>query len=184
MKSQEDQVSKKRTLTHRIIGGFVVIGTILLLLYMADLLFPDNSPKVRFSTQSLTILEKDDPIKFNGVTIGKVESIEDSLDGVVITGRLEKSVKIPKSARVYESNIGFFNEGMIQISADDRGEDPYADGETIPLSEPKNTPTNAIRGILSTQDKLDTIIAVIRRIEERQNREPSIDPPQSTGRRQ
>jgi len=78
----------------------------------------------------VSTLSIDDPVKVNGVKLGKVESID--LDGsrVCVQIRLRDDVKIPRNSEVRVQNIGLMGERQIGIILGD-SQEPWAPGDTI-----------------------------------------------------
>lgn len=70
-----------------------------------------NTFHLRFTQVSTLVL--DDPVKVNGVKLGKVESIKLSGHRVVVSIRLRTDVKIPKDSEVRVQNIGIMGERQI-----------------------------------------------------------------------
>jgi phospholipid/cholesterol/gamma-HCH transport system substrate-binding protein len=78
----------------------------------------------------VSTLVLDDPVKVNGVKLGKVEAIELSGHRVVVTIRLRTDVKIPKDSEIRVQNIGIMGERQIGIILGDQT-DYFAPGDTI-----------------------------------------------------
>lgn len=83
---------------------------------------------MRFTQVSTLVL--DDPVKVNGVKLGKVESIELSGHRVVVKIRLRTDVKIPKDSEIRVQNIGIMGERQIGMILGD-STSYFAPGDTI-----------------------------------------------------
>lgn len=87
-----------------------------------------NTFHLRFTQVSTLVI--DDPVKINGVKLGKVESIELSGHRVVVTIRLRTDVKIPKDSEIRVQNIGIMGERQIGMILGDEN-NYFAPGDTI-----------------------------------------------------
>lgn len=170
-KTLDEQSAPRSPRKNRLVGAVVVVLVLAVGFHVARSLLPDNSPRIKFSKRSVTMLEKNDPIKFNGVKIGKIESVDGSVVGVEITGRLEKEIPIPRGANIYEMSMGFLGGNMIQIASNTEGGDSYGPGEVIPLFESRSNLASSISDAFSSPEKLDTIIAILRRLERKRAEE-------------
>lgn len=83
---------------------------------------------LRFTQVSTLVL--DDPVKVNGVKLGKVESIELAGHRVIVTIRLKSGTKIPKDSEIRVQNIGIMGERQIGMILGDV-EDYFTPGDTI-----------------------------------------------------
>ena len=114
--------------------GLVVILALVILVFGIFFL-NEKDPRETFNTFHLrftqvSTLVLDDPVKVNGVKLGKVESIELSGHRVVVTVRLRTDVKIPKDSEIRVQNIGIMGERQIGMILGDATE-YYAPGDTI-----------------------------------------------------
>lgn len=87
-----------------------------------------NTFHLRFTQVSTLVL--DDPVKINGVKLGKVENIELAGHRVVVTVRLRTDVKIPKDSEIRVQNIGIMGERQIGVILGD-ATDYFSPGDTI-----------------------------------------------------
>ena len=87
-----------------------------------------NTFYLRFSQVSTLVL--DDPVKVNGVKMGKVEDISLAGHRVVVRIRLRTDVKIPKDSEIRVQNIGIMGERQIGMILGD-AESYWAPGDTI-----------------------------------------------------
>ena len=83
---------------------------------------------LRFTQVSTLVL--DDPVKVNGVKLGKVENIQLAGHRVVVTVRLRTDVKIPKDSEIRVQNIGIMGERQIGMILGDLNE-YFTPGDTI-----------------------------------------------------
>jgi phospholipid/cholesterol/gamma-HCH transport system substrate-binding protein len=107
---------KKNTSLYFAVGLVVILAVVILVFGMFFLNDKDprevfNTYYLRFSQVSTLVL--DDPVKVNGVKLGKVENIELSGHRVTVTIRLRTDVKIPKDSEVRVQNIGIMGERQI-----------------------------------------------------------------------
>ncbi|SHK92452.1 MlaD family protein [Fibrobacter sp. UWEL] len=87
-----------------------------------------NTFYLRFTQVSTLVL--DDPVKVNGVKLGKVEKIELSGHRVVVTVRLRTDVKIPTDSEIRVQNIGIMGERQIGMILGDSTK-YFTPGDTI-----------------------------------------------------
>ena len=114
--------------------GLVVLLAIVILIFGVFFL-NEKDPRetfnhfyLRFSQVSTLVL--DDPVKVNGVKLGKVENIELAGHRVVVTIRLRTDVKIPKDSEIRVQNIGIMGERQIGMILGD-STTYFAPGDTI-----------------------------------------------------
>ena len=124
---------KKYTALYFSVGLVVILALIILVFGIFFLNEKDpretyNTFHLRFTQVSTLVL--DDPVKVNGVKLGKVEAIELSGHRVVVTIRLRTDVKIPKDSEIRVQNIGIMGERQIGIILGDQME-YFAPGDTI-----------------------------------------------------
>lgn len=118
-----------------LIVGFVVLLTMVILVFGVFFL-NDNDPREKFHRYFLrfsqvSTLTLDDPVKVNGVKLGKVEAIDLVGTRVSVQIRLRQDVKIPKDSEIRVQNIGLMGERQIGILLGDSVESWVA-GDTIP----------------------------------------------------
>ena len=97
--------------------GLVVILALIILVFGIFFL-NEKDPRETFNTYYLrftqvSTLVLDDPVKVNGVKLGKVEAIELAGHRVVVKIRLRTDVKIPKDSEIRVQNIGIMGERQI-----------------------------------------------------------------------
>ncbi|MCQ2104276.1 MAG: MlaD family protein [Fibrobacter sp.] len=114
--------------------GLVVILALIILVFGVFFL-NEKDPRETFNTYHLrftqvSTLVLDDPVKVNGVKLGKVETIELSGHRVVVTIRLRSDVKIPKDSEIRVQNIGIMGERQIGMILGD-ATDYFTPGDTI-----------------------------------------------------
>jgi phospholipid/cholesterol/gamma-HCH transport system substrate-binding protein len=114
--------------------GLVVLLAIVILVFGVFFL-NEKDPRetfnhfyLRFTQVSTLVL--DDPVKVNGVKLGKVENIELAGHRVVVTVRLRTDVKIPKDSEIRVQNIGIMGERQIGMILGDL-EEYFSPGDTI-----------------------------------------------------
>ena len=124
---------KKNTTLYFSVGLVVLLAIVILVFGMFFLNEKDpretfNTFHLRFTQVSTLVL--DDPVKVNGVKLGKVEKIELSGHRVVVTIRLRTDVMIPKDSEIRVQNIGIMGERQIGMILGD-SEEYFEPGDTI-----------------------------------------------------
>ena len=124
---------KKNTALYFSVGLVVLLAIFILIFGMfflneKDLRETFDVYHLRFTQVSTLVL--DDPVKINGVKLGRVESIELSGHRVVVTVRLKSNVKIPKDSEIRVQNIGIMGERQIGMILGD-SEEFFVPGDTI-----------------------------------------------------
>ena len=114
--------------------GLVVILALIILVFGIFFL-NEKDPRETFNTYYLrftqvSTLVLDDPVKVNGVKLGKVESIELAGHRVVVKIRLRTDVKIPKDSEIRVQNIGIMGERQIGMILGD-STTYFTPGDTI-----------------------------------------------------
>ncbi|PWJ64045.1 MULTISPECIES: MlaD family protein [unclassified Fibrobacter] len=114
--------------------GLVVILALVILVFGIFFL-NEKDPRETFNTfylrfTQVSTLVLDDPVKVNGVKLGKVEKIELSGHRVVVTVRLRTDVKIPTDSEIRVQNIGIMGERQIGMILGD-STTYFAPGDTI-----------------------------------------------------
>lgn len=109
-----------RKMQNLIVGTVVLVALFLLIFGMAFL--NEYAPGKRMDEYVLMasevgLLSKDDPVKFNGVKVGKVRTIELNGDNrVKIVIEVQQDARIPKGSRVQIQNVGLMGERMINVA--------------------------------------------------------------------
>lgn len=109
-----------RKMQNLIVGTVVLVSLFLLIFGMAFL--NEYAPgkqmdKYVLMASEVGLLSKDDPVKFNGVKVGKVKSIELHPDHrVQIVIEVQSDARIPKGSRVQIQNVGLMGERMINVA--------------------------------------------------------------------
>ena len=124
---------KKNSALYVSVGLVVLLAVVILVFGMFFLNEKDpretfNTFYLRFSQVSTLVL--DDPVKVNGVKMGKVEDISLAGHRVVVRIRLRTDVKIPKDSEIRVQNIGIMGERQIGMILGD-AESYWAPGDTI-----------------------------------------------------
>ncbi len=124
---------KKNSALYFSVGLVVILALVILVFGIFFLNEKDpretyNTFYLRFTQVSTLVL--DDPVKVNGVKLGKVEAIELSGHRVVVTVRLRTDVKIPKDSEIRVQNIGIMGERQIGMILGDET-NYFAPGDTI-----------------------------------------------------
>ena len=124
---------KKNSVLYFSVGLVVLLAIVILVFGMFFLNEKDpretfNTFYLRFTQVSTLVL--DDPVKVNGVKMGKVEDISLAGHRVVVRIRLRTDVKIPKDSEIRVQNIGIMGERQIGMILGD-AESYFAPGDTI-----------------------------------------------------
>jgi phospholipid/cholesterol/gamma-HCH transport system substrate-binding protein len=124
---------KKNTALYFSVGLVVLLAIFILIFGMIflnekDLRETFDVYHLRFTQVSTLVL--DDPVKVNGVKMGKVEDISLAGHRVVVRIRLRTDVKIPKDSEIRVQNIGIMGERQIGMILGDE-EAYFAPGDTI-----------------------------------------------------
>lgn len=114
--------------------GLVVLLAIVILVFGMFFL-NEKDPRETFNTfylrfTQVSTLVLDDPVKVNGVKLGKVESIDLAGHRVVVRVRLRTDVKIPKDSEIRVQNIGIMGERQIGMILGD-SEEYFTPGDTV-----------------------------------------------------
>jgi len=107
---------KRDTSLYFIVGLVVVVA--MLILVFGIFFLNDKDPRETFVTYYLrfnqvSTLAQDDPVKVNGVKLGKVETIALQGTRVLVRISLRNDVKIPKDSDIRVQNIGLLGERQI-----------------------------------------------------------------------
>jgi len=107
---------KKDTSLYFIVGLVVIVA--MLILVFGIFFLNDKDPRETFVTYHLrfnqvSTLAQDDPVKVNGVKLGKVESIVLHGTRVLVRIAVRNDVKIPKDSDIRVQNIGLLGERQI-----------------------------------------------------------------------
>lgn len=124
---------KKNTSLYLAVGLVVLLAIIILIFGLFFL--NDKDPREVFDTYYLrfpqvSTLTLDDPVKINGVKLGKVENIYLSGNRVLVVVRIRNDVKIPVGSEIRVQNIGIMGERQIGVILHDSVAH-YAPGDTI-----------------------------------------------------
>jgi len=124
---------KKDTALYFIVGLVIIVALIILVFGMFFL--NDKDPRETYLTYYLrfnqvSTLAQDDPVKVNGVKLGKVESIALYKNGVLVRISLRNDVKIPKDSDIRVQNIGLLGERQIGMLLGDSLQ-MFSTGDTI-----------------------------------------------------
>ncbi|MDR2579472.1 MAG: MlaD family protein [Fibromonadaceae bacterium] len=124
---------KKNTTLYLIVGLVIVVSLIILVF---GIFFLNNrDPRQTFLTYHLrfsqvSTLSKDDPVKVNGVKLGKVENIALHKNGVLVRIALRNDIQIPIDSDIRVQNIGLLGERQIGMVLGDSLR-AFSAGDTI-----------------------------------------------------
>ena len=116
---------KKNSSLYFVVGLVVLLAIVILVFGM--LFLNDKDPRTKYNTfylrfPQVSTLALDDPVKVNGVKLGKVETIELSGHRVTVKIQLRTDVKIPKDSEIRVQNIGIMGERQIGMILGDKEE--------------------------------------------------------------
>ncbi len=116
---------KKNSTLYLVVGLVVLLA--LIILVFGIFFLNDKDPREKFQTfylrfPQVSTLALDDPVKVNGVKLGKVETIELSGHRVTVKIKLREDVKIPKDSEIRVQNIGIMGERQIGMILGDSPE--------------------------------------------------------------
>jgi phospholipid/cholesterol/gamma-HCH transport system substrate-binding protein len=109
---------KKDAMLYFIVGLVIVIAVVILVFGIFFL--NDNDPRETFVTYNLrfsqvSTLAQDDPVKVNGVKLGKVEKIFLHGNRVIVRVSIRNDVKIPVDSEIRVQNIGLLGERQVGV---------------------------------------------------------------------
>jgi len=109
----------KKDKTLYLIVGLVIVVSVVILVFGIFFL-NDKDPRETFVTYNLrfsqvSTLAQDDPVKVNGVKLGKVNSINLHKNNVLVKVSVRNDVKIPVDSDIRVQNIGLLGERQIGI---------------------------------------------------------------------
>lgn len=124
---------KKNTSLYLAVGLVVLLAIIILIFGLFFL--NDKDPREVFDTYYLrfpqvSTLTLDDPVKINGVKLGKVENIHLYGHKVLVVVRIRNDVRIPVGSEIRVQNIGIMGERQIGMILCDSNVN-YNPGDTI-----------------------------------------------------
>jgi phospholipid/cholesterol/gamma-HCH transport system substrate-binding protein len=101
-----------------VVGLFVILSLLILLfgVYFLKEATPGQKSDTYYARfPQVSTLQDGDPIKINGVKMGKVAAIELNDNAVRVTLKLDKGVKLPKDSEIRIQNIGLMGERQVGI---------------------------------------------------------------------
>jgi ABC-type transporter Mla subunit MlaD len=101
-----------------VVGLFVILSLLILLFgvyYLKEATPGKKSDTYYARFPQVSTLQDGDPVKINGVKMGKVAAIELNDNAVRVTLKLDKGVKLPKDSEVRIQNIGLMGERQVGI---------------------------------------------------------------------
>jgi phospholipid/cholesterol/gamma-HCH transport system substrate-binding protein len=124
----------KKDHTLYLIVGLVIVVAVVILIFGIFFL-NDKDPRETFLTYNLrfsqvSTLAQDDPVKVNGVKLGKVNNIALHKNGVLVKISVRNDVKIPVDSDIRVQNIGLLGERQIGILLGDSAK-YFSAGDTI-----------------------------------------------------
>jgi phospholipid/cholesterol/gamma-HCH transport system substrate-binding protein len=125
---------KKDAMLYFAVGLVIVIAVVILVFCIFFL--NDNNPSETFVTYNLrfsqvSTLAQDDPVKVNGVKLGRVEKIFLHGNKVIVRISVRNDVKIPVDSEIRVQNIGLLGERQIGVLLGDSAR-AFSVSDTIP----------------------------------------------------
>jgi len=125
---------KKDAMLYFIVGLVIVIAAVILVFGIFFL--NDNDPRETYETYHLrfsqvSTLAQDDPVKVNGVKLGRVEKIALHQNRVIVRISVRNDVKIPVDSDIRVQNIGLLGERQIGVVLGDSPK-TFSAKDTIP----------------------------------------------------
>ena len=108
-----------------VVGLFVILSLFILLFgvyFLKETVPGRKSDNYQVLFSQVSTLQDGDPVKVNGVKMGKVQGIELSGNRVRVSLKLDRGVKLPKDSDVRIQNIGLMGERQIGITLGDSQE--------------------------------------------------------------
>jgi phospholipid/cholesterol/gamma-HCH transport system substrate-binding protein len=108
-----------------VVGLFVILSLLILLfgVYFLKEATPGQKSDIYYAVfPQVSTLQDGDPIKVNGVKMGKVAGIELKGSDVRVTLKMDRGVKLPKDTEVRIQNIGLMGERQVGILLGRSGE--------------------------------------------------------------
>ncbi len=101
-----------------VVGLFVVLSLVILLFgvyFLKETTPGKKSDSYHVMFDQVSTLQDGDPVKVNGVKMGKVDGIELKGNRVRVALKLDKGLKLPKDSEVRIQNIGLMGERQVGI---------------------------------------------------------------------
>ena len=101
-----------------VVGLFVLLSLVILLVgvyFLKETVPGRKSDSYHANFDQVSTLQDGDPVKINGVKMGKVQGIELKGNRVRVKLQLDRGIKLPKDSEVRIQNIGLMGERQIGI---------------------------------------------------------------------
>lgn len=101
-----------------VVGFFVILSLFILLFgiyYLKETVPGQKSDSYHVLFNQVSTLQEGDPVKVNGVKLGKVDKIELQGSRVRVALKLDRGIKLPKDSEVRIQNIGLMGERQVGI---------------------------------------------------------------------
>ena len=115
------------------VGFFVILSLFILLFgvyYLKETVPGQKTDSYKVLFNQVSTLQEGDPVKVNGVKLGKVDKIELEGSRVRVSLKLDRGIKLPKNSEVRIQNIGLMGERQVGILMGDSKEN-YATGAEL-----------------------------------------------------
>ena len=102
-----------------VVGLFVILSLLILLFgvyFLKETMPGRKSDNYQVLFSQVSTLQDGDPVKVNGVKMGKVQGIELAGNRVRVSLKLDRGLKLPKDSDVRIQNIGLMGERQIGIT--------------------------------------------------------------------
>lgn len=115
------------------VGFFVILSLFILLFgvyYLKETVPGQKTDSYKVLFNQVSTLQEGDPVKVNGVKLGKVDKIELEGSRVRVSLKLDRGIKLPKNSEVRIQNIGLMGERQVGILMGDSKEN-YVTGAEL-----------------------------------------------------
>lgn len=112
---QQDMTNRKNNI---VVGLFVILSLLILLFgvyFLKETVPGRKSDNYHVLFPQVSTLQDGDPVKVNGVKMGKVQGIELQGNRVRVSLKLDRGLKLPKDSDVRIQNIGLMGERQVGI---------------------------------------------------------------------
>lgn len=141
------------------VGAVTLIGLIMLgyiIIHLGSFSFGEKGYPVKAVFSQVGGLKTGNAVRYAGVDVGRIESIDVSPQGVIVTMMIDKGVKIPQGAKLVISTDGLIGEKFIDITPPEKTLKYIEPGDTMRGEDPKGFDTlmATAEAVITKFDKL------------------------------
>ena len=118
------------------VGLFTLVGlsAIVLSFFVLSPELFENDEKVKFYTvlQDASGIMPKTHVKTNGVTIGKVTSVELDINATKVVFEIRGDVKVPRGSQMEVRTVGFLGDKFLEIKRSDDSSEFISEGGLVP----------------------------------------------------